>query len=534
MKRFIVGFIPLSFMVGLPAIAGRMACVLAAALVLCASSAQGQVIEEGGFPVKGGNNSGEPFSLSCPPRLYVSVGESVSLSCSATAVPEEGVRYEWESLSGDGLQFLSDAQALNPLFTAPLSGEGAEYAYRLTAMSVGVYETATVTVSVEGVPEETVGTPVVQEECDSLVDFEGGREGCVPWEKAPSRDPFGGIPEDEGIVPWPSFPESPGAEGKEFPGSSGGGSFPRTPPRLDCPVAVFLEELETGAIECHAWDASGEEYLEYSWEPVGSTTRDYLDNPRLIPENSPTPLVVAPEAPVYETLESFHSGETTFLYRYRLTATSRATGLSSSSEVEVYVSSSRPGVYCPLEVVVEEGETVQLDCEGVDPLSARMDYDEESASLLWEWEGLWATSTAPLDATDRSSPLFTAPVGSAGEEYHYIASMTSQASGALRMARRKVTVRVVAGNADLNKVEGSNKAEAMSRGGPLADLDVTCSNSIWFNPPVLVLPLGYYYYSVRTGSGDHLRWIARLRAGRPALRLATYGRRFWIRGTPTY
>ena len=108
----------------------------------------------------------------------------------------------------------------------------------------------------------------------------------------------------------------------------------------------------------------------------------------------------------------------------------------------MYVSSSRPSVYCPFEVVVEEGETITLDCEGADPLSFRMDYDEEAASVLWEWEGLWGTNMAPLDATDRSSPLFTAPLGSAGEEYHYIASMTTSASGAPRMARRRVTVKV--------------------------------------------------------------------------------------------
>ena len=123
-----------------------MACVLAAAFVLCASSAHAQVIEKGGFPVKGGNNSGEPFSLSCPPRLVAEAGESVQFSCTATAVPEEGVRYKWEPVSGEGFHLLSDAQALTPLFTAPLSG-GGEYRYRLTAMSVGVYETATVTVS---------------------------------------------------------------------------------------------------------------------------------------------------------------------------------------------------------------------------------------------------------------------------------------------------------------------------------------------------------------------------------------------------
>ena len=426
----------------LGAIAGRMACVLAAALLACASLAHAQVIEEGGLPVKGGNNSGEPFSLSCPPRLYVEAGESVLFSCSATAVPEEGVRYEWESVSGDGFHLLSASDELSPLFTAPLSGEGAEYVYRLTAMSVGVYETATVTVIVGGVSGETVSAPVVQEECGSFGGFGRDQEGCQPWNKAPPQDPFGDSPEDEGIVPWPSFPGSPGAEEKEFPVSSGGDSAFQTPPYLDCPVAVFLEELETGSIECHVSDAAGEEFLEYSWESVGGTTRDYLENPKLIPEDAPDPSVVAPEAPVYETLESFRSGERTFRYRYRLTATSRATGLSSSSEVEVFVSGSRPSVYCPLEIVVEEGETITLDCEGADPLSFRMDYDENGASILWEWEGLWGTSTEPLAATDRSSPLFTAPAGNAGEEYHYIASMTSSASGLPRTARRRVTVSV--------------------------------------------------------------------------------------------
>ena len=309
----------------------RLACVLAVAGLLCVSSAQGQVIREEGFPVKG------------------------------------------------------------------------------------------------GVAEESAWAPVVREECDPFtVPGEFG-ESCAPREKTP--DPFGFGPEAEARPGEPSGPAW------------------RTPPRLECPAAIFLEELETGQVECHAWDASGEEYLEYSWEPAGSTTRDYLDNPRLIPEDAPNPSVVAPETPAYETLESFYSGETTFLYRYRLTATSRATGLSSWREVEVYVSGSRPSVYCPLEVAVEEGETIALDCEGADPLSHRMDYDEDGASIEWEWEGLWGASTSLLDATDLSSALFTAPAGSAGEEYHYIASMTSQASGTPRTARRRVTVRVSGGEA---------------------------------------------------------------------------------------
>ena len=285
-----------------------------------------------------------------------------------------------------------------------------------------------------GVAEESVGAPGLQDECDPLAIPDEPGQGCAPWEREP--EPFGYGPESEGDF---LFPEAAGPPDRE------GEAGRQAPPRLECPAAVFLEELETGAIECHAWDASGEEHLDYFWEPAGSTTRNYLDNPLLIPEDSPAPTVIAPEAPAYETLESFLSGETTFRYRYRLTATSRATGLSSHEEVEVYVSSSRPSVYCPLEVVVQEGDTVALDCEGVDPLSSRTDYDEEAASVLWEWEGLWGTSTAPLAAADLSSPLFTAPPGSAGAEYHYIASMTTSASGIPRTARRRVTVRVVEG-----------------------------------------------------------------------------------------
>ena len=473
------------------AIAGRMACILAAALLACASSAHSQIIEEGGFPVKAGGVWGEPFSLSCPPRLVAQAGESVAISCTVASVPEEGVRYEWESLSGDGLRLLSDANERSPLFTAPVSGEGAEYAYRLTAMSVGVYETATVTVSVEvvsgGSVQDRGKSPGLPDRCDSFGALEGFGEGCVGEDKAPGafesfEDGFEG---EEG--PGLFFPEAPGLPDRPSGPVRDGGPARQTPPRLDCPVAVFLEELETGQIECHAWDASGEEYLEYSWEPVGNTTRDYLDNPRLMPEDAPNPSVVAPEAPAYETLESFRSGDRAFRYRYRLTVTSRATGLSSSSEVEVYVSSSRPSVYCPLEIVVEEGETITLDCEGVDPLSARMDYDEEAASVLWEWEGLWGTDTAPLDATDLSSPLFTAPVGSAGKQYHYIASMTSQASGVPRMARRRVSVVVMDGKEAVDDtVVGVASTAPDSRTEAVVDRDVRCSgtggvetNAIW-------------------------------------------------------
>ena len=454
-------------------VVGRMACILAAALLACASSAHSQVIEEGGFPVKGGDNSGEPFSLSCPSRLVVQAGSSIVLSCSATAVPEEGVRYEWEPVSVGGLDFLSAPDELSPLFMAPSSGAGEKYAYRLTATAPGVYETADVTVSVEGFSgdsahdrgEGSAGPGV----CDTFA-FEGYREGCFSkGEGSELFSPFGGFSGEEGGSGFP-FPGSPGAPEEGLPGLLGvGDPAQQTAPYLDCPPAVFLEELEVGSIECHVSDALGEEFLEYMWEPVGSTTRDYLDNPRLIPEDAPNPSVVAPEAPVYETLESFRSGETTFRYRYRLTATSRATGLSSSSEVEVFVSSSRPSVYCPLEVVIEEGATIALDCEGVDPLSGRMDYDEDGASIEWEWSGLWGTSTTLLDGTDLSSPLFTAPRGSAGKEYHYIASMTSSSSGAPRTARRKVTVRVVR--------EGQAMADASAPGAKAIAPSITCEDA---------------------------------------------------------
>ena len=444
-------------------LAGRLACLFAVAACLfavavlfCVSSAHAQVIEEGGFPVKGGGISGEPFSLSCPSRFYVAAGESVLLSCTAEGAPEEGVRYGWESVSGEGLDFLSASDELSPLFAAPLSGAGKEYAYRLTAMAAGVYRTASLTVTVEGVPGETVGAPVVREECDSFTVPDELGEGCVE-DKGPA--PFGFGPEAEGGF---LFPESPVLPDRPSGPVRGGGSAMQAPPRLECPAAVFLEELETGQVECHAWDDSGEEHLAYSWEPVGSTTRNYLDNPRLIPEDSPHPSVIAPEAPSYETLESFRSGDRAFRYRYRLTATSRATGLSSHAEVEVFVSSSRPVVYCPLEVSVEEGETARLDCEGADPLSFRMEYDEEAASVLWEWEGLWGTSTAPLDATDLSSPLFTAPAGSAGGEYHYIASMTLSASGVRRTARRRVTVTIVSTEETEEALAVASKASAPS------------------------------------------------------------------------
>ena len=196
-------------------LAGRLACLFAVAVLFCVSSAQGQVIEEGGFPVKGGGVSGESFSLSCPPRLVVQAGESVALSCSATDVPEEGVRYGWESLSGEGFYLLSASDELSPLFTAPLSGAGEEYAYRLTAMAAGVYRTASVAVSVGGVSGETIGAPIVREECDSFTVPDELGEGCVE-DKGPA--PFGFGSEAEGGI---SFSGSAGPARSAFRACSG-------------------------------------------------------------------------------------------------------------------------------------------------------------------------------------------------------------------------------------------------------------------------------------------------------------------------
>ena len=298
-------------------------------------------------------------------------------------------------------------------------------------------------------PEEPPAAPYLHEECGPFLDSVEFAEECAGDNGGPV--PVGS--DSEGII------------------SSGGALDPafRTPPRLECPSAVFLEELETGAIDCHASDAAGEEHLDYRWEPIGGATRDYLENPRLIPEDAPNPMVVAPSSPQYEALESFLSEEGTQRYRYRLTATSRATGLSSRAEVEVFVLSSRPEVYCPLEVTVEEGSTVALACEGADPLSFRMEDGPGDAPVLWEWEGLWGASTAPLTAADTPQPLFTAPPGSAGATYHYVASMTTHSSGAPRTARRKVSVTVV-------ESEAPGMAADVSLSASNASVEITCTD----------------------------------------------------------
>ncbi len=298
-------------------------------------------------------------------------------------------------------------------------------------------------------PEEPPAAPHLHEECGPFLDSVEFAEECT------------GDNEGPGVV-------GSGSQGQGAPVDLSDPAF-RTPPRLECPSAVFLDELETGAIDCHASDAAGEEHLDYRWEPIGGASRDYLENPRLIPEDAPNPMVVAPSSPQYEALETFLSEEGTQRYRYRLTATSRATGLSSHAEVEVFVLSSRPEVYCPLEVAVEEGATAPLACEGADPLSFRMEDGPGDAPVLWEWEGLWGASTAPLTAADTPQPLFTAPVGSAGATYHYVASMTTHSSGVARTARRRVSVTVV-------ESEAPGMAADVSLSVSNALLTITCTN----------------------------------------------------------
>ena len=313
-------------------------------------------------------------------------------------------------------------------------------------------------------PEEPPAAPHLHEECGLFLDSDAFAEECAGDNGGP------------GVI-------GVGAEG---PVSSDVSLDPawRTPPRLECPSAVFLDELETGAIDCHASDAAGEEHLDYRWEPIGGATRDYLENPRLIPEDAPNPLVVAPSSPQYEALETFLSEEGTQRYRYRLTATSRATGLSSRAEVEVFVLSSRPEVYCPLEVTVEEGSTVALACEGADPLSFRMEDGPGDAPVLWEWEGLWGASTAPLTAADTPQPLFTAPPGSAGATYHYVASMTTHSSGVSRTARRRVSVAVKA-------ADGNSAPSITCPGDPYEEYEA--SPDFMFNCMASDVPAGATY-----------------------------------------
>ncbi len=272
-------------------------------------------------------------------------------------------------------------------------------------------------------PEEYPDVSGAEEACGPLEVPGAFGEGCV---EDSGPDAVGGVSQGAGFSSDPSNPVF------------------QTAPRLECPAAVFVEEMETGVIDCHAWDEAGEEHLDYYWEPVEGAPRGYLDAPRLTGEDRPNPSIVAPSSPFYATLESFASEDATLRYRYRLTATSRVTGLSSWEEVDVFVLLRRPSVYCPLEYEASAGSEIVLSCEGADPLSFRMDY-EAGSSVSWEWEGLWGSSASLLSASDTPSPLFRAPSGGAGETHHYIASMTTTSSGVPRTARRRVSVRVVEG-----------------------------------------------------------------------------------------
>ncbi len=287
-------------------------------------------------------------------------------------------------------------------------------------------------------PEEYPDAPGAEEACGPLEVPGAFGEGCVEHS---GPDAVGGVSQGAGFSSDPSNPVF------------------RTAPRLECPAAVFVEELETGSIDCHAWDEAGEEHLDYYWEPVEGAPRGYLDAPRLTGEDRPNPSIVAPSSPFYATLESFLSEDATLRYRYRVTATSRVTGLSSYEEVEVFVLLRRPSVYCPLEYEVSAGSEIVLSCEGADPLSFRMDY-EAGSSVSWEWEGLWGSNASLLSASDTPSPLFRAPSGGAGETHHYVASMTTTSSGVPRTARRRVSVRVVEGEAAGAAAAGSLSKEA--------------------------------------------------------------------------
>jgi len=84
----------------------------------------------------------------------------------------------------------------------------------------------------EGFPQKTIVAPGVREE--------GELEACGPFEVP--GDLGAGCVEDRGPSSRPFV-----SEGAGFSVDSPGPAR-YAPPRLDCPSAVFLEELETGAI----------------------------------------------------------------------------------------------------------------------------------------------------------------------------------------------------------------------------------------------------------------------------------------------
>ena len=221
--------------------------------------------------------------------------------------------------------------------------------------------------------------------------------------------------------------------------------------------------------------------MSTSWEPVGRQYDAGLPGESEVDPRgfSPTPSVVAPEAPAYETLESFRSVETTFRYRYRLTATSRATGLSSSyggGGVRIGQSSGR--VLSIGRLRWKRERRLRWIARGRIRCRARMDYDEDSASIAWEWEGLWGASTALLECDGQVvSRCLRLRRGVRAEAYHYIASMTSQASGVSRTARRsvRVTVTVVGERSGRWQALRGRTLRLLSRkaGRPAADRHVT-------------------------------------------------------------
>ncbi len=288
--------------------------------------------------------------------------------------------------------------------------------------------------------DEPALSPPFPEECDAFAIPDEFGEGCREGSENTGPETFGGIA--QGTAGFPDGLSAP--------------SDPvlRSAPFIECPAAVFIEEMETGSIDCEAWDEAGEEHIDYYWEPAGGAPQGYqgyMDAPRLIGEDRLVPSIVAPSSPSYATLESFLSEEATLRYRYRLTALSRVTGLSSQEEVEVFVLLRRPSVYCPLEYEVPAGSEVVLSCEGADPLSFRMDY-EEGSSVSWEWEGLWGSSASLLSGADTPSPSFRAPLGGSGQTYDYVASMTTTSSGVPRTARRRVSVTVVEGEGEVGSL----------------------------------------------------------------------------------
>ncbi len=99
--------------------------------------------------------------------------------------------------------------------------------------------------------EPTLSPPPLPEECDAFAIPDEFGEGCREGSEYEAPDAFVGVAQADGFPDGPSGPSNP---------------VLRSAPFIECPAAVFVEELETGVIECRASDEAG---ARYRWTETG-------------------------------------------------------------------------------------------------------------------------------------------------------------------------------------------------------------------------------------------------------------------------